>query len=443
MSSRGNNRKNKSVPKVVTKRGRKKKKTEQSESEPDDPNDESYEPSEHEFGQGSSAVHGGGHDDEMGDASDEDHEINVTLFCGQKKAWTSTSYIQARRVNAYTLENDSPSPHFHTKVQHDAFFGHLLNKNVYEHRWIDWEFIDKYATINCLINKFRHIRLFEFVKHKCDWNDNIIRQFYATCEIDWKNEKIEWMTGTGRYNATIQEFAIANKLDYAHIWGSHDVWNENKLMETIWYEYYEAAIHGHPVKYGTVTGLKLVPAVANKIVRHTIFPKSGNPDAVRDHHWNFIHHILGGRTIDVLRFILKNIEDISCSVQQNLYYAPYIMSLIIVKTHFSAQNCDVKHKGYGPFRASPQLLNPPEQEGNPDAEGNNDANGPPNDAADPPSSLHLLLSFLILHGSNGDLLRLISLIISCLTSNKLFNKVCKLVWPPSPPTMFSSFTSPL
>jgi len=45
------------------------------------------------------------------------------------------------------------------------------------------------------------------------WNDLIVRQFYATMEIDTMNDKIEWMTNKRRYSANFNEFATANELD--------------------------------------------------------------------------------------------------------------------------------------------------------------------------------------------------------------------------------------
>jgi len=45
------------------------------------------------------------------------------------------------------------------------------------------------------------------------WNDLIVRQFYATMEIDTMNDKIEWMTSKRRYSANFDEFATTNELD--------------------------------------------------------------------------------------------------------------------------------------------------------------------------------------------------------------------------------------
>jgi len=57
----------------------------------------------------------------------------------------------------------------------------------------------------------------------------IVRQFYATMEIDTTNEKIEWMTGKRRYSGTFDEFAIANELDNGFFANSIDLDEEDPL----------------------------------------------------------------------------------------------------------------------------------------------------------------------------------------------------------------------
>jgi hypothetical protein len=46
-----------------------------------------------------------------------------------------------------------------------------------------------------LVANLHAMGLYDFLEHKCNWNDLIVRQFYAIMEIDTMNDKIEWMTG--------------------------------------------------------------------------------------------------------------------------------------------------------------------------------------------------------------------------------------------------------
>jgi hypothetical protein len=65
---------------------------------------------------------------------------------------------------SYEHEEDSPTQQFQTKVHHDAFYGHLVNKSVFAHKSIDWDYLDKYASDA----KFQHIGLFKFIQFSCD-----------------------------------------------------------------------------------------------------------------------------------------------------------------------------------------------------------------------------------------------------------------------------------
>jgi hypothetical protein len=81
-------------------------------------------------------------------------------------------------------------------VQYGAFYGHLVNKSVFAHKSIDWDYLDKYASTHPLNPKFQHIGSLKFTQFTCDWNETAIRQFYATVGIDWEDELITWITSS-------------------------------------------------------------------------------------------------------------------------------------------------------------------------------------------------------------------------------------------------------
>jgi hypothetical protein len=54
--------------------------------------------------------------------------------------------------------------------------------------------------------------------------------------------------------------------------------------------------------------------------------------------------------------MLNYIEMISSSIQYNLYYAPFIKSLILSKTSFPVRACTTKQHLYKPFGATKQVL---------------------------------------------------------------------------------------
>jgi hypothetical protein len=60
--------------------------------------------------------------------------------------------------------------------------------------------------------------------------------------------------------------------------------------------------------------------------------------------------------INTARFILNYIEMIRSSIQYNLYYAPFILSLILNKTNFPVRSCTINQHSYQPFWATKQVL---------------------------------------------------------------------------------------
>src|SRR6185503_15382611 len=84
-----------------------------------------------------------------------------------------------------------------------------------------------------LVDRFQQMGLANFLQHRCDWNETVIRQFYATLEINMVEETFRWTTGKRTYGATFAQFAEANQLDYNFINSEHsmNVVLENPLDE--------------------------------------------------------------------------------------------------------------------------------------------------------------------------------------------------------------------
>ena len=139
------------------------------------------------------------------------------------------------------------------------------------------------AIMADLVPRFESMGLTNFFQHRCDWNETIICQFYATLEIDLVEEKFWWNTGKRTYYATFAQFAAANELDYEFITAedSANIVMENPMNEDDYPMFYESARSGICRSFGKIHGLKLHPAVINKIARVTFMPLSGNKDKVR------------------------------------------------------------------------------------------------------------------------------------------------------------------
>jgi len=124
---------------------------------------------------------------------------------------------------------------------------------------------------------------------------------------------------------------------------------ENPLDENDYPMFYEAAYLGIARVFGGTQGLRHHPAVVNKIARVTFMPKSGNKDKVRGWYWNVVSHIVHGNRINVIALIMDQLANLRLNLEMNLYFAPYIMSIIKAKTSFRGI-CECKHTPFRPFK---------------------------------------------------------------------------------------------
>jgi hypothetical protein len=173
------------------------------------------------------------------------------------------------------------------------------------------------------------------------------------------------MTRFKQYVATFAEFAAANNLDYAIIFQGVDLYTEKKFEDFA--QYYEPARLGIPRHFGETPGLRHHPAVINKIARVTIFPKSGDKSRIRDKFCNIIDHVMKGEVMNVVLFMMRQLNDLKMDKNQNLAYALYIMALIKAKTVFD-RRCETAHTPFRPFKNEIGFLTRPLTQF-PDAEG--------------------------------------------------------------------------
>jgi hypothetical protein len=155
------------------------------------------------------------------------------------------------------------------------------------------------------------------------------------------------MTGFTRYVATFVEFAEANSLDYAITSQGVDLYTEDQFEDFA--QYYEPARLGIPRRFGETPGLCHHPVVINKIARVTILPKSGDKSRIREKFWNIIDHVMKGEVMDVVLFMMRQLNDLKTDKNQNLAYAPYTMALIKAKTRFVGR-CETAHTPFRPFK---------------------------------------------------------------------------------------------
>ena len=110
--------------------------------------------------------------------------------------------------------------------------------------------------------------------------------------------------------------------------------------------------------FGGTQGLRHHPAVIKKIARVIFMPKSGNKDKVRGFYWNVISHVMNENRINVIALIMDQLVYLRLNLEMNLYFAPYIMSIIKSKTSFRGI-CECKHLPFRPFKNDLAFLQRP------------------------------------------------------------------------------------
>ncbi|RLN33986.1 uncharacterized protein C2845_PM03G28630 [Panicum miliaceum] len=168
------------------------------------------------------------------------------------------------------------------------------------------------------------------------------------------------MTGKRRFHATFAEFAAVNELNYDFLKDEYSInmMAENPLDEDEYLAFYEPTRLGIPRVFGGTQGLRHHPAVMNKIARATFMPKSGNNDKVRGLYWNLISHVMHGQKVDIIAVIMDQLADLRLNLEMNIYFAPFIMSLIKAKTWFRGIY-ESMHSAFKPFKNDTGFLERP------------------------------------------------------------------------------------
>jgi hypothetical protein len=140
--------------------------------------------------------------------------IDVINYTTPQRQWTQRMFAIARNDNAYNQPRDTHNLYFHTIVQEQAFFSSFMECTIFVHHRVDFDYLESKLVLAGVATKLENLGLKHFLHHRCDWNETIIRQFYATYEMDFEAKNIMWMTGKSVYEATFAEFAAANHLNY-------------------------------------------------------------------------------------------------------------------------------------------------------------------------------------------------------------------------------------
>jgi hypothetical protein len=275
-----------SITKKVTKKATSKKKskdvgtskrhrkddTSEEEEEPDNLNDSDFDSADE-----TASVSFMVDEDEINQGGGNNADIiDVINYPVPRRQCTQKEFAISRNDNAYNQPRDTHNLYFRTTVQEQAFFSSLMDCTIFAHQRVDFGYLESKPVLGGVATKLENLGLKPFLQHRCDWNDTIIRQFYATYEMDFDAKNIKWMAGKSEYEATFAEFAATNYLNYEYFSDGVDVYNEDILENT--FVFYEPGTSNATIMNWLAAGLRHHLAVINNIIRHTFMPKSVNKD---------------------------------------------------------------------------------------------------------------------------------------------------------------------
>lgn len=81
-------------------------------------------------------------------------------------------------------------------------------------RWLLWEHLKAYAPTAELVKKLHTLGWKKVLGFHHGWNEAVIRQFYATLEVHKDSERLIWMTGHRRFEASYRNLATVVGVDY-------------------------------------------------------------------------------------------------------------------------------------------------------------------------------------------------------------------------------------
>lgn len=250
-----------------------------------------------------------------------------------------------RSRNHYEGHRTATDKRFWSIEQQDLYNSIYSKAKLFHMQWIDWDYIDSIDEFSGVRQRCAHVGLEQMMSYHCDWDIELIRQFYSTVYISDDNSSITWMADgrrvTTNKRAWEETFGIAGSIHTARIHSEFFFDDDDKR---IMYTAAECTV-------GQTRGLSPLASIANKIIWKTIYPRSGS---ICGHNWNLLRHIVEQHPFDIIALIFDEIELLISDLSRtNLLYAPYIMGMIMRAFEYDGPR-ETRHDIYKPRPDKPK-----------------------------------------------------------------------------------------
>ncbi len=105
-------------------------------------------------------------------------------------------YTILRHHDQFLRPRDIPDPWFHTAFQKTVYEQVYAGKAFAEYKWISWRDINETPKFESLHYLFKTVGIDWIVTLKQDYNEELIRQFYATVWVAGDYSEMKWMSDT-------------------------------------------------------------------------------------------------------------------------------------------------------------------------------------------------------------------------------------------------------
>ena len=180
-----------------------------------------------------------------------------------------------------------------------------------------------------MFDSFSACGVADFVGQKLTkWNKELIMQFYSTAHF-YPDGRITWMSEGTRYQSTVEEWATLinapeEQADDLDIYAKKKM--DHNSMSNMYKEIPNEALD--TFKFGSVHYLLSGFPTINWILRHTLFPKSGDHNMIRGHAINLLHLFDVPKKFKVMSLIVETIKRTAADQKRSCGYAPQIQELI-------------------------------------------------------------------------------------------------------------------
>lgn len=221
-------------------------------------------------------------------------------------------------------------PRFWFPHQADWYSSVIMTKDspTTEMKFIDWNYLKTLPipVIDEVIEACESNNLTNIMSFSCDWNEEVVAQFYATLFVDDSRKIMHWTLNGKRFSVS--------RSDFSHLLGFNpfappktDLHRGSELEVTKMAFMYHGA-YG-VVKFGKTSGLKPYYKLLNQLFRYTLTPRGGDSDNISGRARNLLYSMAPGKgDFAVFDFIWNEIILCSYSPKSGCHYAPYIFHMI-------------------------------------------------------------------------------------------------------------------